>query len=416
MTDQRIPEFFLHWLWRYRLYDPSALITNQGESVVVVDPGDHNHGAGPDFLDAKVEIGGIQWVGPVEIHVQSKEWFEHGHDKDRAYNNVVLHVVCEQQPEVIAEMPTLNLFGKIPTHLIDKWRRLQNSDDSIPCGSGFLEVDDLTKDVWLERMMVQRLERRTMHIRKVHQDLFGDWAEIFHRILLKYMGFKTNEIPMEMLSRKVPYGIIRRERTSLEQLLALLRGVANLGGHEGIDHGAVNLRFEALKRKYDLRSIPMGAWKKGRLRPANFPGVRIDQLASFYHRIGEPAIAVLESKEIGELRQLLQPKQSDARVPRMGSQSVERIITNVFLPFIFAYEKAHGSEGVRVLDYYRMIRPEMNSKVKKWSSLGFEAKSNFESQALMELLDSHCSQKRCLDCAIGLANLAGSDRKNQGVF
>ena len=282
-------EDFLHYAWKYRLFDIENLMSHQGHSLILVDTGRLNGDSGPDFFEARIQIDGLLWVGNVEIHLRSSDWYRHKHDKDLAYNNVILHVVLKNDRDVVLSdgrlLPCLEL--KIPEVFLSKYQSLMSSQSWIPCQVDIPKLNNFFVNHWLDRMLLERLERKSDEIKKMYDQNSNSWEETFSQLLARYFGMKVNADPFEQLARSVPLKILAKQKNSLLQLEAIFFGQAGfLDDVNTDDQYYTNLQTEYcfLQSKFKLKPIEKRRWKFMRLHPVNFPTVRIAQLASLvYH-------------------------------------------------------------------------------------------------------------------------------------
>lgn len=279
-------ESFLHYLWQFQYFEKKDLLTSEGESITVLKTGTLNSNAGPDFFNAKVKIGEIDWVGNVEIHIKSSDWFTHHHEKDAAYDSVILHVVWENDKPVHqnhALIPTLELKNRIDPSLLKEYKKLINSPTSIACEKSFSRVDDLLKLSMLDKALMQRLEAKADQVRELLKFNNSNWEETTYQLLSKNFGFKVNADPFFQLSKVLPYKIIQKQNNLL-QIEALLFGIAGMLETKTKDEYISLLfrEYHLLAQKYSLGASRLnpGQWRFLRLRPANFPTIRLAQLAA----------------------------------------------------------------------------------------------------------------------------------------
>ena len=283
-------EDFLHYLWKHKLFDNQNLRTESGDEIDILKPGEHNHNAGPDFSNARIIVDNMAWAGNVELHINSSDWYKHKHQNDKSYDNVVLHVVYKHDKEIKNSVggyiPVLELRNRIPVHLFKNFERLKNSEDWIPCSNQIKYVDDFTVQLWLNRMIIERLENKVKIINEELSNLNNDWDECFYRILCKNFGFKVNAIPFQWLSQSLPYLFIQRQQNSLTQIESLLYGQSGMLNDDFHNEYTNTLKkeYRHLRNKYSLKPIEESSWKFMRLRPSNFPTIRISQLANLFYQ------------------------------------------------------------------------------------------------------------------------------------
>jgi len=419
----KIKEDFLQYLWRTKQFNFETLETSNQESIEIVDFGEHNTNAGPDFLNAKIRIGETLWAGNVEIHVKASEWLRHNHQANDAYNNVILHVVHQNDKPIKRKtgelIPCLELRKRIPADLINQYLRLIDNENWIPCQSQFSSVSDITKALWLDRLLVERLEHRTADLADVLAFNNNNWESSFYQRLARNFGAKINTQPFELLAQNTPILTLAKHKNDLFQLEALLFGQA---GYLEMDFeetypNRLKKEYQFLQKKYDLQPINVSMWKFMRLRPANFPTVRIAQLAALIHQSTHLFSKVIDAKKIDEVRNLFEnievseywlthykfDKTSKPRTKKLGKSTIDLFIINTIIPFLFfygRYKKLDDYEDKALL-FLEKLRPESNSIIDNWKSLKMKPKSAYQTQALLELKRKYCDEKRCLECAIG---------------
>jgi len=417
-------EELLHYIWQVNRYNASHLCTTDSEPVQVVFPGNHNAVAGPDFLTAKVRIGTTLWAGNVEIHIRTSDWLRHGHQHDPVYQNLVLHVVWEHDlDELPANIPVLELKGRVFKQVVDSYERLIRSRSWIPCASLVGQVAAFTRDHWIERMLFERLEKRTKLVQEQLEQTQGDWDEVLYRMLGRNFGFHHNAAGFEELTRHLPYRIIRKHHKSRLELEALLLGVAGLlSTPKKPDAYSRELEraFSFLQKKYALSSMVPGRWKYGGIRPGSFPELRIAQLAALL--ANDKLFAhVRETDELSHLDHLMECEPHDywkqhyrlgvassrSRSGVMGRRSRELVVINTLVPVVFAYGRQYRDDRYtdRVFGWLEKLPAESNSIITQWKSLLLKIASAAQSQGLLELKSAYCDQKRCLECSIGHALL-----------
>lgn len=424
-------EEFLHYLWRHQRFDCSNLLTTQGHAISLLARGDYNRDAGPDFADARLRINSTLWAGHVEIHVLSSDWLAHGHHEDPAYDNVILHVVLEEDEPVFrrsgSRIPCLELRGRIPPGLIRNWWRLQHNEYWVPCQYQLGAVPELTRSAWLDRLAVERLQRRTEQMARQLQENSRDWEETFYQYLVSGFGLKVNADAFAMLARITPCKLLLRHRDSLRQLEALLFGQAGLLPADSPEEYPQLLarEYALLQRKYNLQPLAATAWKFMRLRPANFPTVRLAQLAMLLHRTGHLAGKVLAAAQLREIYNMFELElggywrqhyrfgtpATRKHAGTLGPTTLRLFLINAIIPFIFLYgqERDDPRFRQRALDWLAALPAEDNRQIRQWKKLGWPARSALQSQALLELKHKWCEAGRCLDCSVGHVILNRSD-------
>lgn len=416
-------------------------MTTDGEPVDILHPGFRNPNAGPDFLNARLLINDVEWVGTVEAHVKASDWLAHKHQHDRAYDNVILHIVWTDdrptQPELPgmarprptrtdgSPLPTLELHGRTGADLLGRYQALTESPDTIPCAGQFRAVKPLRITAMLDKVMLQRLERKAADVKALYEAT-QDWEETAYRLLAINFGFKINAEPMAQLSRAVPHKALMKHRNSIRQIEAILFGTSGLlDGFEEPDEYATDLRqeYRFLAAKYDLaeKQLPAHVWKWGRLRPANFPTLRLAQFARLIANHGSLFSLFVGIDDAPALLKKLQitptdywkshyrfGKTTEKAAPTLGEASAQNILINTVAPLLAAY--AHHRDRQEYIDraiaLLEQLPPERNTITKGWSALGLDVRSAFDSQASIELFNAFCTPKKCLSCQIG-ADLVG---------
>jgi hypothetical protein len=417
-------ESLLHYIWQFQYFDRGDLVTTTGEPVSIFHPGYRNTHAGPDFSNARIRIGTIEWVGSVEIHVQSSGWNAHKHSTDDAYENVVLHVVWKNDAEIIrkdkSSLPTLELKNKVDESLLLRYNKLFLNPEPVPCAGSITNVRELTRLSMLDKSLMQRLDKKTAEILEVLTKTNNDWEETCYRVLCRNFGFKVNTDPFQRLAIALPYKALMKHADKIIQVEALLFGQSGL-----LDEDIHDEYFKILKREYSVLSRKFGLaenklskaqWRFLRLRPANFPTIRIAQLAALLFREKNIFSRMLEAGSYDELYRIFSVVQSDywqhhylfageekKDVPGLGKMSVDNLMINSVVPLMVAYGKFKDDQDRvdRAVEILQQIDSEENVIVKQWSQLGMSSKSAFDSQALIELHNSFCLRRRCLDCNIG---------------
>lgn len=412
-------EDFLHYLWKYRLFN-KLLQTTEGETIEILSPGIHNHHAGPDFSDARLRIGQAMWAGNVEIHVNTSDWLKHGHQHDPAYDNVVLHVVYHHDlPGFESRIPVLQLRGFFDENLFFKYHRFIETRLWVPCAAQINIVPETDKALWLERMLIERLERKADLIHVFLETGKNNWEEALYVTLARSFGFNVNALPFEMLARSLPYKVIARHTGNPFQTEALILGQSGLLTSEVSDPTAQALlaEYEFLRKKYQLIPIAAHLWKFLRLRPVNFPTIRLSQFAALLGKHSQLLSKITSCKTIEELENLFAGVETSEywrnhynfdsktvkKSKRLGHDAIHLILINAILPFIFVYGRAIDNDELcnRALDLYTKLPGEKNSITQNWEKAGMDTGNAFNTQALIGLKTSYCDKKRCLNCRIG---------------
>ena len=417
-------ESFIHYLWQFQYFDKADLKTTSGETVEIFFPGTRNSDAGPDFLNARVRIGSMEWIGSVEIHIEASSWISHKHQHDDAYENVILHVVWSNDQTIHradgSDIPTLELKGRVGEELTEKYKTLVHSIDEIACASVLNSVDKLIVHNTIDRMMTTRLEAKAREVLQIVKRNRGDWQETAYQILARNFGFKINGQPFLQLAQALPLKTLMKHGDKLGQIEAMMFGVAGFLDEADNDNDYYMLlqrEFNLLRQKYrlDHKLMNKSQWKFLRLRPANFPTLRVAQLASFI--VAQPNFfsRILELS-LREMKQAfsVQPSQywcnhynfsarSTFNENALGESSIENIIINTVAPLFTAYAMANDDQQLidKATDFLQDLHPETNKIIVKWTDLQIDVRSAFDSQGLLELHNNFCVRHRCLDCNIG---------------
>lgn len=414
-------ERLLHTIWQYSLYQSSELKTTDGESVTVIHPGRYNTNAGPDFLEAKIKVGDTTLAGHVEMHVKSSDWDKHGHEKDKAYKNIILHVVYENDTQSGPEnTPTLCIADYINQDIITRYDYLSYSKNTLPCNKQLAGVKDIVKYSWLTRLLAERWEEKLGTWQELLDESKGDWSTLLYWRLAANFGFKVNAEAFLMLAKSLPINILAKHRENLLQTEALLFGQAGLLEEDTTDvyPAALKTEYEYLRKKYKLTPIPASMWKYMRMRPANFPTIRIAQFAALIHQSVHLFSVIIEKSTVNEILPLFditaskywetqyrfgEPGDNDSK-KKLGKASVQNIIINTIAPikFLYASQQATEAEQERALKLLDELPAERNHIIDIFAD-DWKAENASQSQAQIQLYNNYCSKKRCLDCAIGLS-------------
>lgn len=417
-------EAFLHYVWQFQYFDRTALSVVTGEPMMVLRPGNYNTDQGPDFSNAKIRVGDIEWAGNVEVHIKSSDWYQHAHTNDVAYNNVVLHVVWKNDIEITradgSVIPTLELFNRIDPALSKSYHKLVNSSLSIPCSASFSTVEDIIKVSMFEKAATQRLKSKSSLILDMLHDNTGDWEETFYQVLCKNFGFKVNADAFFQLSKVIPYRLLQKHGNSCLQMEALLFGGAGmLEATSKDEYVAVLFReFQLLQKKYSLAEtqIHYSRWKFLRLRPANFPTLRIAQLSAMLFRQQNVFSRILELNNVVDLRAIFKAplsdywhshyrfgKKSNKEIVAIGDTSIDNIIINTVVPMLAAYSIARDEQMLmeKAMRWLEQLPGEKNKITRIWAELDVHVKSSFDSQAMIEQYNNMCQKRNCLNCSVG---------------
>lgn len=430
-------EQLLHYIWKHRILPLNELRTQDGREVEIIDPGLHNSHAGPDFFNAKLRIGGVMWVGNVEIHERSADWFMHGHDQDPLYNNVVLHVASVIDADVVTadgqHPPQLQL--SVPRNVLQNYRRLLAADRYPPCRETVMSLPRLTVHSWMSALVAERMRMKSEAVMKRVAASGGSWENAFFATLGRSFGFGVNSEAFEQWAAALPLMQAAHHRDDSFQIEAMFMGVAGLldAGQMkpkqreaalGDDYFAALMReYAYLARKFSLQSMPRQAWRFLRLRPQNFPYIRLSQLARLYCSRRADLSCVVQCKTVDEVRRALECDVSDywrthytpgsesrAADKRLSRQSVDLLVVNAVVPVLHAYGLHRSDERLmeRAVEFLESLAPEDNSVVRMWNECGVEAENSADTQAVIQLQQHYCERRDCLRCRFGYYSLKRS--------
>ena len=415
-------EDFLHYIWKYKLFSTENLRTTLQETVVIINSGDHNFNSGSDFFNAKLNIGDQLWAGNVEIHIKSSDWYVHGHEKDSNYDNTILHVVWQHDVDVHRKdnsvIPTLELKDYTQKVVLDNYHQLFSSHDKwINCEGNIKDVDKFQLKNWLERLYIERLEEKSKFIEQLLVSSKNDWEAVLFKMLAKNFGLKVNGDAFFNLANKLEYTIVRKQSNNLNSLEALLLGQANLLEDEIQDPYYINLQneYSFLKSKFKLSNQIATPFQFFRLRPNNFPTIRIAQLAALFNKQQRLFSEIVSITDIQELYKVFDislnsfwkthysfTSQSKKSIKKLSKSFIDLLLINTIIPLKFIYLKSIGKlNESEILEAIRKLKPEVNGIINKFDQLQISSKSALESQALLQLKNSYCIKQRCLECIVG---------------
>lgn len=414
-------EDFLHFIWKYGLFERSGMIADTGEEIQIISLGEHNTNAGPDFQNARIKIGNATWAGNVEVHLRSSDWYEHKHHEDKAFNNVILHVVQRHNQRISRSsgeiIPTVELH--FDPGLSENYSHLLQQEGWLPCRNKIRNVDPFLFDVWLNSLVVERLQQKTDYLAGLLDHYKNDWEEVFYISLARAFGFGLNSIPFEMTARSLPFRHLARHRNDLFQIEAMLMGQAGFLDEAVLFsdyYGQLRKEYLHLKNKYKLKPVEKHLWKFLRIRPVNFPTIRIAQFAGLITKSEGLFSYMLSCRTIHELRKFFDVRASSfwdshysfessspVRSKTLGKEAFLRIVINTVIPVLFIYGKLNATEEPmeRALQWLMQIPPEKNRITEHWAGQGKKPVSAFYSQGLLQLSSHYCYKKRCLACSIG---------------
>lgn len=413
-------EDLFQYLWKNKLFKPAALETTEGESLVVIHSGTWNTNAGPDFLESRIKIGDKIWVGNVELHLKSSDWHKHNHTDNPVYRNIILHVVFDDdEPLGGASFPTLQLKEHLEDTVIERYQRLMELQQPVACASQIHQIPEIIWNHWLDSLLAERWEQRLQEWQKYWEQSGNDWRTLLYYRLAANFGFHVNRDAFLELALSIPLHVLVKHRRNVTQLEALLFGQSGLLLHTQQDTYMLELEkeYHFLRRKYQLIPIFANQWKFMRMRPSNFPTLRIAQFAMVVHKSLELFSQLMEIKNAKELAVLLDIHASaywdnhyrfgeiseEHQVKHLGKDAIHNILINTVAPMQYLYAKLQGKTTLveNSVQLLQGIKAEKNNILNEWSHIGITVKDAAQSQALLQLFHQYCNQKRCLECNIG---------------
>ncbi|MBE9464558.1 DUF2851 family protein [Dyadobacter subterraneus] len=429
-------EDLLSFIWQFQYFDAANLQTEAGETIQIIRTGHKNTNAGPDFSDARIRIDGVEWIGTVEIHTKSSDWHLHQHSEDGSYESVIMHVVWENDVQIFRPdktlLPVLSLKGLVRLSILDRYASLMHAQDfyespGIACQEQFPSVNELQKFSMLDRVLLERLEKKASKVLELYHENQQDWEETAYQWLGQHFGFKLNDPAFLRLTQIIPLKILQKHRSQSIQIEALLFGSAGLIPDKSALDETEDLYIETLRReyqflanKYRISHLKMNnhEFKFLRLRPAGFPTIRISQFADLITRNGTLFSSITSSENIKSLHHLFSLKQSDywiyhfqfgklskSNVPVMGKDAINLLIINAAVPLLVAYSRQRQQPDFldKALYLLSEIPAESNRITREWETLGMKVKTAADSQSLIEWYNHYCTNKKCLECTVGAA-------------
>lgn len=415
-------EAILHYVWKYKLYN-KQLFTTDGELIEVLDTGLHNTDAGPDFFNAKIKIGDKIWVGNVEIHHHSDDWYKHKHDIDASYDSVILHLVKNINKDIFDSQGR-----KIPqailsysSHIDDNYDLIRHPSIKMPCESMLPLMDKFVLKQWLNTLLIERLERKSDYLFQILNRYAGDWEATLYVLLLRNFGFGLNADAFEQLAHSLPITCLKKHADNLLQLEALLLGQAGFLEEKPDQvqedyHKQLITEYHFLKAKFSLNTLDASLFKKLRVRPNASPQIRLAQLAQLFHLYPNLFSRLVSMEDLGAIRLLFHVnasaywqthfflgKEVEQKSKYIGNASLDLILINTLVPILFAYGKYSADESLcdKALTFLDKIKSEMNAITKYFSQLNVPIDSSSQSQACIQLKKEYCDKKKCLYCRIG---------------
>ncbi|MDQ2718484.1 MAG: DUF2851 family protein [Bacteroidota bacterium] len=414
-------EDILQYIWKFQYYNKGELLSTNGDAIQVVHPGFHNTNQGSDFNEARIKINDTLWAGNVELHINSSHWNLHRHSIDSNFNNVILHVVWNHDVEIKDangnNLPTLELQSRVSKLLLEKYQQLMATPQFIPCERQIDLVNEFTLSSWKQRLVAERLIARSQKILKILAQTNDHWEETFWWLIAGNFGLKVNSEMFQKIAKTLPVTILAKHKSSILQLEALLFGQSGLLKHTFNEKYPAMLQKEYFfyQKKYQLQPVD-GELFFLRMRPANFPTIRLAQLAMLIHESEHLFSKIKEAVSVDEVKKMLTvsandywhyhytfDEESDYKVKTLGKQMVDNIIINTIVPILFSYGDHHDDElfKEKAIRWLEEIAPEKNIITKGFENIGFANKNAFDSQAFIQLKNEYCNPKFCLQCAVG---------------
>lgn len=427
-------EQLMHYVWKHKMFPLKPLTTTDGRQVTVLDTGLHNSNAGPDFFNAKLLVDGTTWVGNVEIHLKASQWFAHGHDKDAAYNNVVMHVVgtCDAQAITQGGRRLPQMVLQIPQSVMDGYRELLNADRYPPCHRAIPGLSGLLVSSWMAALQTERLEQKTNAINERVRRMDGSWQDAYFITMARNYGFGVNGDAFETWAYNMPLRCVAHHRDQLFQVEALFMGQAGLLDintvpqhyrDEALREGYITRlqrEWAFLSHKFRLKPMDPSLWRFLRMRPQNFPHIRISQLARLYHQGRIDLSRLVECTSVEQLEQLLTTSVTPywethytfgsttcATAKHLSRASLRLLVINTAVPMLFAYGRHKMDDGLcqRAFSLLDELKAENNNITRMWQQCGLPVRTAGDSQALIQLKREYCDKKDCLRCRFGYETL-----------
>lgn len=414
-------EKLLQFIWQFGYFNNNNLTTAEGEKLSILFPGNLNTNGGPDFSSAKIRIGETTFFGNIELHLKTSDWEKHGHQTDRQYGNVILHVVFRHDRSLSHAIPVLELEPRISSLLLERYEALLQTSTFIPCETAVASVTDLVWMAWKERLLAERLTRKANSILELLSQSNFHWEETFWWLLARNFGMKVNSDAFEAVARSLSVIQLAKHKHSIHQLEALLFGQAGL--LESVfeeDYPLLLQReYRYLQKKLSLQPVAVPL-QFLRMRPGNFPTIRLSQLAALIQQSSHIFSKLLETEQLSAVTSFFDISANDFwhyhytfhlaspfKPKTLGADSIQNIVINTLAPVLFAYGLHHGKEEYKekALRWLSELAAEKNNITRGFALLGIKSKVAFDSQALIELKNEYCSHKRCLHCAVGASLL-----------
>ena len=420
-------EQLLHYVWKHKIFSLKELKTTTGQQVEVIDTGLANTDAGPDFFNAKLKLDGVLWIGNIEIHERSSDWFKHGHHADAGYNSVILHIASEIDMEISRSngerIPQIQLI--CPEAVRTNYKELLETDSYPPCYRIIPSLSPFTAHSWMSALQMERFEQKATLLNERLKRCQGNWEDAFFITLARNFGFGLNGDAFETWAHQLPFRAVDKHRNDLFQIEAIFFGQAGILEDSDGDGYYLRLKKEYTYLQHKFGLIPMDAslWRFLRLRPANFPHIRIAQLACLYHRAYGLLSRIMETETLQGVRDILKGGTSEywlthytfggsspSRPKTLSNTSLDLLIINTVVTFLYAYGLHKGNRVLcaRAGSFLEELKAENNYITRMWEQYGMKASNAADSQALIQLKKEYCDKKKCLYCRIGYEYLKRS--------
>lgn len=413
-------ESLLQYAWQCKLFKMTQIQTVDGIPLEIINVGQLNNDAGPDFFNAKVKIGETIWAGNIEIHLSASDWYRHHHEKDKRYDSIILHVVGKSDMRIFRSngemIPQMEI--ELNKSVKEKYELLSQSNEWIRCGTLWGQIEPNFFSFQLTRMVCERIHRKSRDILKLLDENKNDWSETFYHILLKSFGMHTNALPFELLAKSLPLKVLAKHKNNLIELEALLFGQAGLLENKEKDEYETNLckQYEYLRKKFQLVPIDGTLWRYSKMRPSNFPHIKIAQFAALiqtsehlFSKIREninsvkniQSLFMCETSTYWEYHYKF-GKESPHKGKHIDEKTINTLIINAVIPIIYIYGEKHEDELLqeKCLKILEQIPSEQNNIIYKWKEIGQASLNAYQSQALLELKTQYCDLNKCLCCSI----------------
>jgi hypothetical protein len=414
-------EDFLHHLWLYKRLDITQLQTTTGEHIQILHFGHYLQSAGPDFFNAQLIIGDQKWAGNIEMHLKSSDWYLHNHQTDVNYDNVILHVVWEHDIDVFRKnnevIPVLELKNYVSNEQIKQYQNLFRPKSWINCENELASVDEFLVQNWQERLFFERLEQKSQVVKDWLVETQYDWEQVTFGLLFKNFGLNSNGAPFLAIVKELPFSVVRKERENLQCLEALFFGISGLleGDFEDNYPKELQQNWWFLKQKYQLKTVSQEV-QFYKLRPDNFPTIRLAQLAALFHKQHSIFQLLIATASLNDFRDLFKvsaskywethyqfDKESPKKRKQLSAKFIDLLLVNTILPLQFSYADYQGTDKSEdLLDLIKQLKAESNTVISKFATIGISSENAFQTQALLQLKKMYCEMNRCLQCQIGI--------------